>query len=50
MPLHPRMTVIIGGNGSGKTTIVESLASLTLTAMTEAPEFRSQDHGGRWRC
>lgn len=29
VPLHPRMTVIIGGNGAGKTTIVESLASLT---------------------
>ncbi len=29
VPLDPRMTVIIGGNGAGKTTIVESLASLT---------------------
>ena len=29
IPLDPRMTVIIGGNGAGKTTIVECLASMT---------------------
>ncbi|MGH9719848.1 MAG: ATP-binding protein [Bryobacteraceae bacterium] len=29
IPLDPRVTVIIGANGSGKTTVIEALASLT---------------------
>ncbi len=29
VPIDPQVTVLLGGNGSGKTTIVEALASLT---------------------
>lgn len=29
IPLDPRLTVIIGENGAGKTTVVEAIASLS---------------------